>query len=159
MIEPVFVDTNVIVYRYDSSVPDKQSRADEWLRLVWDRRSGRLSTQVLQEFYSTVTRELKPAMPVADARRLVRRLSSWRPLPVDLPVLERAWLLQDRFSLSWWDASIVAAAQTCECGILLTEDLQHGRVFDTVRVIDPFASPERTPAEILQVTTAVGRSG
>ena len=81
MIEPVFVDTNVIVYRYDSSVPDKQSRADEWLRLVWDRRSGRLSTQVLQEFYSTVTREMKPAMPVADARRLVRRLSSWRPLP------------------------------------------------------------------------------
>jgi len=59
------------------------------------------------------------------------------------------WFLQDRFSLSWWDALIVAAAQMCECEVLLTEDLQHGQVFDTVRVVDPFASPERTPEEVL----------
>ena len=149
MIAPVFVDTNVIVYRYDTRVPEKQSRADEWLTLIWSRRSGRVSTQVLLEFYSTITRKLKPAMAAADVRRVVRGLSSWQPIPVDLPVLERAWFLQDRYSLSWWDALIVAAAQACECEILLTEDLQHGQVFDTVRVIDPFASPERTPADVL----------
>ena len=46
-------------------------------------------------------------------------------------------------------ALIVAAAQACECKVLLTEDLQHGQKFGAVRVIDPFASPERTPEEIL----------
>lgn len=149
MIEPVFVDTNVIVYRYDTRVPEKQSRADAWLTFIWDRHSGRVSTQVLLEFYSTITRKLKPAMTSAEVRRIVRGLSSWQPVSVDLTVLERAWFLQDRFSLSWWDALIVAAAQMCECEVLLTEDLQHGQVFDTVRVVDPFASPERTPEEVL----------
>lgn len=149
MIEPVFVDTNVIVYRYDTRVPAKQSRADEWMTFIWSRHAGRVSTQVLLEFYSTITRKLRPAMAASDVRQVVRGLSSWQPIPVDLPVLERAWFLQDRFPLSWWDALIVAAAQICECEVLLTEDLQHGQVFDTVRVIDPFASPEWTPEEVL----------
>ena len=149
MTGPVFVDTNVIVYRYDTRVPAKQSRADDWLKLVWSSRSGRLSFQVLQEFYATTTRKLRPAMAAVEAQRIVRGLAAWRPVPIDLPVLERAWFLEERFALSWWDALIVSAAQGCECRVLLTEDLQHGQEFDMVRVIDPFASADRTPQQIL----------
>ena len=64
-------------------------------------------------------------------------------------MLNGAWTLQDRYSLSWWDALIVAAAQASDCRVLLTEDLQHGQMFGTLRVIDPFASPERSPAQLL----------
>ena len=149
MTGPVFVDTNVIVYRYDTRVPAKQSRADDWLKLVWSSRSGRLSFQVLQEFYATTTRKLRPAMASVEAQRIVRGLAAWRPVPIDLPVLERAWFLEERFALSCWDALIVSAAQGCECRVLLTEDLQHGQEFDMVRVIDPFASADRTPQQIL----------
>ena len=149
MTGPVFVDTNVFVYRYDTRVPEKQSRADDWLRLVWRSRSGRVSFQVLQEFYATITRKLRPAMPAVEAQRIVRGLAAWRPVPVDLTVLERAWFLEERFALSWWDALIVSAAQGCECRVLLTEDLQHGQEFDMVQVIDPFASADRTPRQIL----------
>ena len=67
MTGPVFVDTNVIVYRYDTKDPKKQVRADDWHTLVWNTRSGRLSFQVLQESYATLTRKLKPAMAGADA--------------------------------------------------------------------------------------------
>ena len=70
-------------------------------------------------------------------------------MPIDVAVLERAWRIEGRYSLSWWDALIVAAAQTCRCDVLLTEDLQHGQTFDTLHVIDPFAERDRTPAEIL----------
>ena len=94
----LFVDSNVVVYRYDASEPEKQRRADDWLKMLWKRRSGRLSFQVLQECYVTLTRKLKPAMATADAQRVVRALAAWRPVPVDLPILERAWLLQGRFS-------------------------------------------------------------
>ena len=149
MTGPVFVDSNVIVYRYDTRVPAKQSRADDWLKLVWSSRSGRLSFQVLQEFYATTTRKLRPAMASVEAQRIVRGLAAWRPVPIDLPVLERAWFLEERFALSCWDALIVSAAQGCECRVLLTEDLQHGQEFDMVRVIDPFASADRTPQQIL----------
>ena len=150
MTGPLFVDTNILVYRYDTREPDKQSRADDWFRFAWRSRTGRLSFQVLQELYSTLTRKLRPAMPVTDAQQIVRSLASWQPVGIDLAILERAWLLQDRHFVSWWDALIVAAAQTCECKVLLTEDLQHGHEFDAVRVVNPFASPDRTPEEVLE---------
>ena len=149
MTGPVFVDTNALVYRYDAQNPAKQARADAWFTFIWHSRTGRLSFQVLQELHATLTRKLRPAMPAPDAQLIVRSLAFWQPVAVDLAMLERAWLLQDRFSMSWWDALIVAAAQVCACKVILTEDLQHGQVFDTVRVVDPFASPDRTPADIL----------
>ena len=152
MTGPVFVDTNVLVYRHDASEPAKQARAEAWYQYVWHRRAGRLSFQVLQELYSTLTRKLAPRFDVAEARALVRDLAAWHPVAVDVDLLERGWRLEGRYSLSWWDALIVAAAQACECRVLLTEDLQDGQVFGTVRVVDPFASPERTPAELLAGT-------
>ena len=149
MTEPVFVDTNVLVYRHDASEPAKQARAEDWYQYVWRRRAGRLSFQVLQELYSTLTRKLTPRFDVDRARALVRDLAAWQPVATDVALLERAWRLEARFSLSWWDALIIAAAQASECRVLLTEDLQAGRMFETVRVVDPFATPERTPAELL----------
>lgn len=150
MTESVFVDTNVLVYRYDASDPVKQARADAWYLHVWRRRCGRLSFQVLQEMYATLTRKLKPGIAPSKAQRIVRALQAWQPITVDLSVLERAWNLQERHSLSWWDALIVAAAQLGACRVLLTEDLQHGQVFGGVRVIDPFASPNLAPPDVLE---------
>lgn len=150
MTGPVFVDTNVLVYRSDASDPERQTRAEAWYRFLWRSRSGRLSFQVLSELYSTLTRKLKPGFDQREAREIVRELTAWGPVPVDSGVLERAWSLQESHLLSWWDALIVAAAQLSECRVLLTEDLQHGQEFSAVRVVDPFASPARTPAEVLE---------
>ena len=149
MTGPVFVDTNVLVYRFDATDQLKQLRADSWLRLLAADRSGRLSFQVLQEFYVTLTKKLKAGFAPEEVREIVRDLIAWQPVTIDLAVLENAWALQERYSLSWWDALIVGAAQVSNCPVLLTEDLQHGQRVGTVRVIDPFAAPERAPAEVL----------
>lgn len=152
MIARVFVDTNIFVYRQDASDPVKQSRAEDWLRLLVQRRSGRLSFQVLQELYSTLTRKLKPGISVTRAQQIIRDLVVWQPATIELATLERAWFLQERYSVSWWDALIIAAAQSCECQALLTEDLQHGQIFAEVQVINPFEAPDQTPAEVLEVS-------
>lgn len=149
MIGPVFVDTNVFVYLHDDSEPEKKTRADEWISLLVRGRSGRVSFQVLQELYYTLTSKRRLNVDVAEARLIVRELVVWQPIAADLAMLNRAWALQDRFPLSWWDALIIAAAQTCECKVLLTEDLQDGQEFGAVRVVNPFASLDRTPEEIL----------
>ena len=149
MTEPVFVDTNVLVYRHDSSDRGKQSRADQWIRLLVQRRSARTSFQVLQELYVTLTRKLKPGFDVGEAQEIVRDLSVWRPVAIDLAVMDRSWLLQQHYSLSWWDSLIVAAAHVCECPVLLTEDLQHDQFFGEVRTINPFSSPRLSPRQIL----------
>jgi len=145
----VFVDTNVFVYRHDRSDPAKQARAEEWIAHLARTRSGRLSYQVLQELYVTLTGKARIGFDPAEAREIVRDLTVWQPAVIRLRILERAWHVQDGHSVSWWDAVIVAAAQSMGCSILLTEDLQHGHVFGEVRVVNPFRSRERTPGEVV----------
>lgn len=154
MTAPVFVDTNVLVYRHDSSDPAKQSRAEEWLSTLVRERAARVSYQVLQELFVTLTRKVQPATADEEAREIVRDLASWQPITIDLAILERAWVNQQRYLLSWWDALIVAAAQSSGCVALLTEDLQHGQALGDVRVVNPFATPNSTTQQILAGLTS-----
>jgi predicted nucleic acid-binding protein len=135
-----FVDTNVLVYARDASEPEKQQAAELWLRALWARRMGRVSAQVLNEYYVVVTEKLKPGLPRDAARADVRSLTAWAPVPMDGMVIERAWSIQDRFGLAWWDALVVSAAQMAGCAWLLSEDLNDGQVLDGVRVVNPFRS-------------------
>lgn len=135
---PIFVDTNVLVYARDSSQAEKQIQAQTWLAHLWKARTGRLSYQVLHEFYVTTTRKLRPGLPAEEARADVRDLLAWHPLALDGDVLERAWSVEDTNGLSFWDALIVSAARRLVCQYLLTEDLQHGHVVDGVQVVSPF---------------------
>ncbi len=150
MTGPVFVDTNVFVYRHDASDPTKQARAEQWIRLLALGRTGRLSFQVVQELYATLTRGRSLNFDPVEARQIVEALSVWEPIHIDLAILRRAWFIEERFCLSWWDALIVAAAQAIECSILLTEDLQDGQLLDGLRIVNPFASQERSPQQILE---------
>lgn len=135
---PVFVDTNLLVYRFDTTEPEKQAQAEVWHEHLWRERTGRLSIQVLQELYSSLTRKLDAPMKPAEARTAVRALHAWNPIPITARTIEGAWRLEDHYSLSWWDALIVAAAQIAGCRHLLTEDLSHGQDYDGVRVVNPF---------------------
>jgi predicted nucleic acid-binding protein len=138
MTERVFVDTNVFVYALDPRDPEKLARARTWLEHLWGTRTGRVSFQVLQEFYVSVTKKLKPGLDPETARQFVRSLWAWEPVATDEQIFVAAWSLQDRFRLSWWDSLIVAAARSGGCSVLLTEDLQSGQFFEGVRVVNPF---------------------
>ena len=138
MIADVFVDTNVLVYALDAAQTTKQERAAAWMTTIWQTRRGRLSMQVLQEFYVTVTQKLSPGLDRIAARQEVRSLTAWRPIPVGPAIIEAAWNLQDRFALSWWDSLIVSAAQTAGCRYLLTEDLKDDQDLGGVVVVNPF---------------------
>lgn len=136
MIAPVFVDTNVLIYALDKGDPKKSQAARAWRTELWKSRCGRISFQVLQEFYVKVIQKWPAARD--DARAEVRDLLAWGPLPVDGEMLERSWRVQDRYLLSFWDALIVAAAQMTFCRYLLTEDLQSGQDLDGIVVVNPF---------------------
>jgi predicted nucleic acid-binding protein len=133
------VDTNVLVYGDDVSDPVKNSRVAEWLEMLWIQRSGRVSTQVLNEYYVTVTRKLAPGLSQGDARAKVRRYQLWRPWQVDHQTVETAWGIEARFGVHYWDALVVASAQQAGCEYLLTEDLQHAQKLGPVTVINPFS--------------------
>jgi predicted nucleic acid-binding protein len=134
-VTPVFVDTNVFVYAWDASAPEKQARAAAWIRALWDADAGRLSRQVMNELYVTLTRKLQPAVARSAARRYVRTLEAWMPVS---PGLELAWEIEDAASLSFWDALIVAGARESGCLHLLSEDLGDGQEIAGVTVMNPF---------------------
>jgi predicted nucleic acid-binding protein len=134
----VFVDTNVLVYSRDASEPQKLEQAMAWMAHLWSTKTGNLSYQVLQEFYITVTAKLQPGLDPENARKDVRSLLAWHPIVVNDRVLENAWIIQDRFLISWWDALVVSAAQLADCQYLLTEDLQENQEFGSLRVTNPF---------------------
>jgi predicted nucleic acid-binding protein len=142
-----FVDTNLFVYSKDLSEPAKAERANEWLRALWLSGEGRTSVQALNECYSVFVGKLSPGISRAEARTTLLSYVAWSPQALTIALAERAWALQDRFSLSWWDALIVAAAQVQGCAFLLTEDLQAGQRFDNLLVVNPFLT---APAEVLR---------
>jgi predicted nucleic acid-binding protein len=144
MTAPVFVDTNVLLYALDQANLRKQQMARIWRDELWKNRRGRVSFQVLQEFFVNATRQSLSTRE--DARSEVRDLLAWKPVPLDASTLERGWKIQDRYKLSFWDALIVAAAQQASCGYLLTEDLQAGQDLDGIVVVNPFhADPNTLP--------------
>ncbi len=84
----------------DDADKTKQRAAQTWRSALWTTRMGRLSFQVLSEFYVNAVR-LNPA-DRNEARAEVRDLLAWNPIVTDAALLERGWKLQDRYRLSYW---------------------------------------------------------
>jgi predicted nucleic acid-binding protein len=143
----VFVDTNVFVYLRDTADSQKQNRANQWISHLWKTGNGRLSMQVITEYYSVVTVKLKPGIDIPSAREDVDDMLAWQPLPLTQDVVVESWNVQDLFHISWWDSLIVTAARRQGCSILLSEDFQHNQVFEDLRVINPFIL---SPGEVTQ---------
>ena len=134
---PVFVDTNVLIYALDPRDEVKKSAAQSWLTRCWHERTGRVSMQVLNEFYVNLVR-LNGSQFSARARAEIRHLMAWNPCPIDSTLLETAWGIADEASVSHWDALIIAAAIHQDCETVLSEDLQHDQVIEGVRIVNPF---------------------
>ena len=144
MTATVFVDTNVLIHALDSGDRFKQRLAQRWRAELWERRTGRVSYQVLQEFYARVTQKWAGSQQAA--RDEVLDLLSWQPVTIDFVLVESAWRIQDRYKLSFGDALIVAAAKAASCQYLLTDDMHGVPKVDGVTIVNPFALD---PAQVL----------
>jgi predicted nucleic acid-binding protein len=133
-----FVDTNILVYAHDTSAGDKHERARALLEELWLSRNGRLSVQILQEFFVDVTRKIPKPLDIAAAKEIIADLSRWNVhVPAADDVLGAIGLHQ-RSSISFWDAMMVRSAVEMGCGVIYSEDLNHGQLYDGARVENPF---------------------
>lgn len=135
-----FVDTNVIVYLFDSRTPAKRRRAAALLaELARGESAPVASTQVLQEAYVALTRKLDMAPDEALASLQLMESGPFDIHPVDVPLVWRAATRSAADRLSFWDALVIETAREAGCAVLYSEDLQAGRDFDGVRIENPFA--------------------
>ena len=135
---PIFVDTEVLLASVDERDLARQACAREWLRFCWETRSGRISSQVLNELYNQAIQRFSGPHVLPQVRAQVRRLRVWLPPHLDAYTVDGAWDLQDRHGLGYWDALILSSAHQQGCRYLLTEALPHDQPLDAVRPINPF---------------------
>ncbi len=131
-----FIDTNVLLYAVSTAENETDKRAAA--RKILAGSNWGLSIQVLQEFYVNLVRPSRCVMTHADAVAAISLLLRRPTAPMDAALLMEALRLKNRFQVSYWDAAIIAAANTLGASVLYSEDLNHGQHYDGVRVINPF---------------------
>lgn len=133
-----FVDTNVLVYAYDTTTMPKHDRARSLLERLWESRNGCLSVQVMQEFFWIATRKIPSPLPPKTALGILRDYSAWPVFAPSSADVIAAGELAASATLSYWDAMIVHAAASLGASRLWTEDLQHGLVLGSLHIESPF---------------------
>ena len=132
----VFLDTNVLVYAVDGShaAREKRLRALE----LFDSQDFALSTQVLQEFYVTVTRKIAVPLSPEKALEWIEQLTVFPCVAVEASLVKIAIENSVRHQISYWDAAIITAADLAGARTLFSEDLNHEQYYGSVQVINPF---------------------
>jgi predicted nucleic acid-binding protein len=133
-----FIDTNILVYAYDKDEKIKNTIAKKILIDCWEKQSGVISTQVLQEFYVTVTAKLSKKLSTDEATELIKDFLSWPIEQITPHDIIDATAFQKRYKYSFWDSLIIIIAQKSGAEILYSEDLQDGQRIGDLIIQNPF---------------------
>jgi predicted nucleic acid-binding protein len=133
-----FVDTHILVYAYDRTAGSKFERSRELLEKLWDAGEGVVSTQVLEEFYVTVTAKIPNRLKPREARQIISDLGTWTVAVLEIRDILAGSEMAERYRLSFWDGLILAAAHKEEATTLWSEDLKHGEKYGEVTAYNPF---------------------
>lgn len=136
-----FIDTNLWAYRIDRREPVKSQRVGHWLAAVTAEHEVVISTQVLIELRSVVSRKLNPPLPDREITALLEAMSGFEVVNTNANLVLDAHALAIQEQLSWFDALIVEAALRSRCDVLFSEDLHHGGAIDRLQLINPLAEP------------------
>jgi predicted nucleic acid-binding protein len=137
MSDVVFVDSNILIYAHDADAGVKRDRAVEKLRQLWDSGGGRMSVQVLQEFYVNVTMKLATPVAHSTAREVVSSYGAWVLEPTTPVTVTRAIDIAAMAQIQFWDALIVASAEQADATHLYSEDLNTGQTIAGVKIVNP----------------------
>jgi len=132
-----FVDTNLLVYAYDSSAGKKWELSSAVISALWKHRTGIISTQVVQELFVALTQKVADPISPKKAKEIIADLLHWPLVVIDADNILRAVDVQITYRLSFWDSLILQAAISSGADFLLSEDLQHGQVIESVTIVNP----------------------
>lgn len=131
-----FIDTNVLVYAEASDAPAKQRAALAVLKQLYEGAEGVLSTQVLQEYCNVALKKLR--LPVQHVRAQLDLYEQFEVIQVTPAIIRAGLDLHQTRSVSFYDALILASAQTAGCSVLFSEDMNTGEIMGGVRIVNPF---------------------
>lgn len=130
------LDANILVYAASQN-PGERPKAERAAALMLSARFG-VSGQVLQEFYTTVTRKAATPLSKADALAFIEALDDVPCAVTDRELVKRGIAISTRYQISYWDGAVLAAAERLGAATLYPEDLSHGQHYGSVTVLNPF---------------------
>jgi predicted nucleic acid-binding protein len=139
-VPDVLVDTNILVHAHDRGEPEKQELAIRVLDALHATGRGRLSAQVLAEFFVATTRGDRPMLTVEQARQQVGSFAhSWPVHDTTAMVVQEAARGVEAHRLSYFDAQVWASARLAQLPVIFSEDFADGRIVEGVRFVNPFS--------------------
>ena len=140
MADRKFFDTNILIYASDRSEPEKQARARRLLKNAIENETGVVSTQVLSEFLTVVTRRIQQPLSIEEAEHVIEQIAILPVVGVDLALVRQAIGTCRRYRIAYWDSLIIAAAERAGCTRIVSEDLNPGQSYHGLVVVNPFES-------------------
>ncbi len=134
-----FLDTNILVYTFDDTVPELRARARELVEVALTTGLGMISYQVAQEFLNVATKKFAVPLDRADRNEYIEQVLA--PLCRVWPTMalyRQASEVVSASGFGFYDSLIVASAMAGGCTTLYTHDMQAGRQFGTLTLADPF---------------------
>jgi predicted nucleic acid-binding protein len=132
-----FVDTNILIYAHDRDAGRKHQRARQLIEHLWTTGHGVLSTQVLQELCVNLRRRIAHPLPAEEIGKLIEDYLSWEIVVNTPPAILAALEIEARYKVSFWDALILQAVESCGAAVLYSENLADGQRYGAVEVVNP----------------------
>ena len=137
MNDRFFIDTNILVYANDRSELDKHEKAKQIILEGIVNDNIAVSTQVISEFYITITKKIKAPLSAHIAKKEILLLKNIDVVDIDFHCVIHAINITNDYKLSYWDSLIIAAAQKARCNVLYSEDLNVGQKIETITIQNP----------------------
>ena len=133
MNDNFFLDTNILFYCYTVNEPEKQAKAVKIAKI----ENTFISTQVLTEFSNILSKKFN--LDWQSIRNVITELSNDFNVYINQPqTIELACRIAEKYHYSFYDSLIIAAAISCNCRILYSEDMQDGQMIeDTLKIVNP----------------------
>jgi len=136
--DKVFLDTNIIIYAYDLSHKEKHGKALEIIEALWTSGLGVVSTQVLQEFFYSVTKMIPRPLDVKAVLEIIKDFLKWEVVVNNGDSIIEAIEIYQKYKYSFWDSLIITSAIRGGANLLISEDFSHGQIIKGIKITNPF---------------------
>jgi predicted nucleic acid-binding protein len=137
-----FIDTNILVYAHDRGDQAKQLISERLVLSGVENNTAVISTQVINEWFVTITKKIKTPLSVKVAREEIVLLRALEIVELSYEMILQSIDLQTSHKISFWDSLIVSAAQVSECHTLYSEDMQDGKKIGSLKIVNPYLHPD-----------------
>ncbi len=135
------IDTNILVYAYDTSEGEKHRISRDILKQIWKEGGGVVCLQNLMEFFVVITRKVENPVDIADAKVIVEdflKSNNWRIIDRDVETFLNAIDLVSEHEIHLWDAVIASCMKENDITEIVTEDKEDFEKIPGIKVTVPF---------------------